>query len=216
MHVDPMKPKLKAFGHTRLKLKYDRPLSSFAFKCNLRRFMEVTRAKLALVDLAGSERQSVTGVTGGEMFREAISINKSLFTLRKVITSLAESRYKGLHVPYRDSKLTSLLQDSLGGTSLTVMVACLSPCDGHFDENLSTLEYASRASCIANRVAVNEDPKSKLIRELRAQNAFLTAQLAHMQAAGYELPAALVGPGRLCSPRHRLQFTTGDEGLQYE
>ena len=62
------------------------------------------------------------------------------------------------------SKLTSLLQDSLGGTSLTVMVACLSPVDDHFDENLSTLEYASRASCISNRVAVNEDPKSHLIR----------------------------------------------------
>lgn len=153
---------------------------------------EVTRAKVSLVDLAGSERQTATGV-GGEMLREAISINKSLFTLRKVITSLAESRYKGLHVPYRDSKLTSLLQDSLGGTSLTVMVACLSPCDVHFDENLSTLEYASRASCISNRVAVNEDPKSRLIRELRAQNAFLTAQLAHMRAAGYELPAALDG-----------------------
>ena len=153
---------------------------------------EMTRAKLSLVDLAGSERQSATGAAG-DILREAISINKSLFTLRKVITSLAESRYKGLHVPYRDSKLTSLLQDSLGGTSLTVMVACLSPCDVHFDENLSTLEYASRASCIANRVAVNEDPKSRLIRELRAQNAFLTAQLANMRAAGYELPSALDG-----------------------
>jgi hypothetical protein len=105
--------------------------------------------------------------------KESIFINKSLFTLRKVIMALAEQRYKGLHVPYRDSKLTSLLMHTLGGNSYTVMVACLSPADECYEENMSTLEYASRAKKITNQVYVNEDPKSRLIRQLKAENAFL-------------------------------------------
>eukprot|EP00959_Pyramimonas_sp_CCMP1952_P256235 5351892-Pyramimonas_sp.AAC.1 len=97
--------------------------------------------------------------------------------------ALGESRYKGLHVPYRDSKLTSLLQQTLGGNSITVMIACVSPSDLSYEENLSTLEYASRAKNITNHVFANEDPKSRLIRQLKAENAFLKDQLARMKVS---------------------------------
>ena len=97
--------------------------------------------KLNLVDLAGSERQSKTGATG-ERLREATKINLSLSALGNVISALVDGRSK--HVPYRDSKLTRLLQDSLGGNTRTLMVACLSPADNNYEESLSTLRYANR------------------------------------------------------------------------
>ena len=109
------------------------------------------QSKMQLVDLAGSERSSQTGNTGLAA-KEAIDINKSLFTLRQVITSLAEgSKTKksvAAHIPYRDSKLTSLLKQSLGGNSYSLMIACLSPSDAYADENVSTLNYATKASHI--------------------------------------------------------------------
>jgi Kinesin motor domain len=108
---------------------------------------------MQLVDLAGSERSSQTGNTGLAA-KEAIDINKSLFTLRQVITSLAEgSKNKksvAAHIPYRDSKLTSLLKQSLGGNSYSLMIACLSPSDTYAEENVSTLNYATKASHIQN------------------------------------------------------------------
>jgi hypothetical protein len=103
--------------------------------------------------------------------KEAIDINKSLFTLRQVITSLAEGSKKkntlNSHIPYRDSKLTSLLKQSLGGNSYSLMVACLSPSDLFVEENLSTLNYAMKASYIANEPVQNVDPKVRLINELK-------------------------------------------------
>lgn len=113
---------------------------------------------LQLVDLAGSERQSQTGnVTS----KESIDINKSLLTLRQVITALTERREgEQGYVPYRDSKLTCLLRQSLGGNSFTLMLACLNPCDAQMEENLSTLSYASKASFISNKPVKNEDPKT--------------------------------------------------------
>ncbi len=98
--------------------------------------------KLNLVDLAGSERQSKTQAQG-DRFKEAININQSLTTLGNVISALVDN--KSGHVPYRDSKLTRLLQDSLGGNTKTVMIANLGPADYNFDETLSTLRYAHRA-----------------------------------------------------------------------
>ena len=138
---------------------------------------ETVSSKFTLVDLAGSERSAQTGQAAGAGLQESIFINKSLFTLRKVITALAVDRARKF-VPYRDSKLTSLLKNSLGGTAVTVMIACLSPGDAHCDENLSSLEYASRAKHITNRVVVNEDAKTRLIRELRAALAELKGRLA--------------------------------------
>ncbi|XP_029434292.1 kinesin-like protein KIF17 isoform X2 [Rhinatrema bivittatum] len=131
--------------------------------------------KLNLVDLAGSERQSKTGATG-ERLKEATKINLSLSALGNVISALVDSKSK--HIPYRDSKLTRLLQDSLGGNTKTLMVACLSPADNNYDETLSTLRYANRAKNIKNKPRINEDPKDALLREYQEEIKKLRALLA--------------------------------------
>ncbi|KAM4522098.1 kinesin-like protein KIF3C [Odontesthes bonariensis] len=132
--------------------------------------------RLNLVDLAGSERQTKTGVQG-ERLKEAAKINLSLSALGNVISALADGRSG--HVPYRDSKLTRLLQDSLGGNAKTVMVATLGPAFQHYDETLTTLRYANRAKNIQNQPRVNEDPKDALLREFQMEIARLRAQLNH-------------------------------------
>ncbi|XP_052862994.1 osmotic avoidance abnormal protein 3 [Anopheles cruzii] len=126
----------------------------------------IKRGKLNLVDLAGSERQSKTGATG-ERLKEATKINLSLSALGNVISALVDGKTK--HIPYRDSKLTRLLQDSLGGNTKTLMIACISPADYNYDETLSTLRYASRAKNIANKPRVNEDPKDTMLREYQQE-----------------------------------------------
>ncbi|XP_053432953.1 kinesin-like protein KIF17 isoform X3 [Nycticebus coucang] len=131
--------------------------------------------KLNLVDLAGSERQSKTGATG-ERLKEATKINLSLSALGNVISALVDGHCK--HIPYRDSKLTRLLQDSLGGNTKTLMVACLSPADNNYDETLSTLRYANRAKNIRNKPHINEDPKDALLREYQEEIKKLKAILA--------------------------------------
>ncbi|XP_067097473.1 kinesin-like protein KIF3C [Osmerus mordax] len=132
--------------------------------------------RLNLVDLAGSERQAKTGVRG-ERLKEAAKINLSLSALGNVISALADGRSG--HVPYRDSKLTRLLQDSLGGNAKTVMVATLGPASPHYEETLTTLRYANRAKNIQNQPRVNEDPKDALLREFQSEIARLRAQLNH-------------------------------------
>ncbi|XP_027858514.1 kinesin-like protein KIF17 isoform X2 [Xiphophorus couchianus] len=126
----------------------------------------IRAGKLNLVDLAGSERQSKTGATG-ERLREATKINLSLSALGNVISALVVGRSK--YIPYRDSKLTRLLQDSLGGNTRTLMIACLSPADNNYEESLSTLRYANRAKSIQNRPRINEDPKDALLREYQEE-----------------------------------------------
>ncbi|KAF0716843.1 Aste57867_2638 [Aphanomyces stellatus] len=112
-------------------------------------------AKLHLVDLAGSERAKRTGAVGGR-FKESVSINQGLLALGNVISALGDdAKRKQAHVPYRDSKLTRLLQDSLGGNSRTLMIACVSAAAANFDETLNTLKYANRAKNIKNRPVVN-------------------------------------------------------------
>ena len=163
----------------------------------------VCSSKLSLVDLAGSERGSTIARNNARLFEESVSINKSLFTLRKVIQLLSKKdRAAGAaatpattHVPYRDSKLTSLLQESLGGRATALMIACLSSSDRYYEENLSTLEYASLAARITNRVVVNEDPRTRLIRELRQEVAFLRSQLTTVAAIRDAAPGAPAGPG---------------------
>uniref|UniRef100_A0A8C2BKU0 Kinesin-like protein n=1 Tax=Cyprinus carpio TaxID=7962 RepID=A0A8C2BKU0_CYPCA len=130
--------------------------------------------KLNMVDLAGSERQSKTGVQG-QRFKEAAKINLSLSALGNVISALVDG--KSTHVPYRDSKLTRLLQDSLGGNSKTVMVATIGPAACHYDETLTTLRYSNRAKNIRNKPKINEDPKDALLREFQEEIARLKAQL---------------------------------------
>ncbi|XP_055540258.1 kinesin-like protein KIF14 [Wyeomyia smithii] len=130
---------------------------------------QTKRSKISLVDLAGSERVSHT-CASGERLKEGVSINKSLLTLGKVISSLAECKKNpSTYIPYRDSVLTWLLRESLGGNSRTVMLATISPAATHLDETLATLRYACQARTIVNRVKVNEDPHDRIIRELRAE-----------------------------------------------
>lgn len=112
--------------------------------------------------MAGSERISKTGVSGDRL-KEAQKINLSLSALGNVISALVDG--KSQHIPYRDSKLTRLLQDSLGGNTKTIMIANCSPADYNFDETLSTLRYASRAKFIKNKPIINEDPKDALLKE---------------------------------------------------
>ncbi|XP_013375110.1 PREDICTED: kinesin-like protein KIF17 isoform X3 [Chinchilla lanigera] len=137
--------------------------------------------KLNLVDLAGSERQSKTGASG-ERLKEATKINLSLSALGNVISALVDGRCR--HIPYRDSKLTRLLQDSLGGNTKTLMVACLSPADNNYDETLSTLRYANRAKNIKNKPRINEDPKDALLREYQEEIKKLRAILARQLSPG--------------------------------
>jgi len=133
--------------------------------------------KLNLVDLAGSERQSKTEATG-DRFKEATKINLSLAVLGNVINKLVSSK-KG-HIPYRESKLTMLLQDSLGGNTKTVMIANVGPADYNYDETLSTLWYASNAKKIKNKPKINEDPKDALLREYQDEIEKLKMRLSGM------------------------------------
>eukprot|EP00158_Paraphelidium_tribonemae_P007080 Partr_v1_DN28102_c0_g1_i2_m55385 putative Kinesin family member len=137
--------------------------------------------KLHLVDLAGSERQSKTLATGDRL-KEAAKINLSLSCLGNVIAALVDGKTK--HIPYRDSKLTRLLQDSLGGNSKTCMIAACSPADYNFDETMSTLRYAHRAKQIKNKPKINEDPKDAMLREYQDEIKRLQEQLAHMNLDG--------------------------------
>uniref|UniRef100_A0A6N2M046 Kinesin-like protein n=1 Tax=Salix viminalis TaxID=40686 RepID=A0A6N2M046_SALVM len=135
-------------------------------------------AKLHLVDLAGSERAKRTG-SDGMRFKEGVHINKGLLALGNVISALGDEkkRKEGVHVPYRDSKLTRLLQDSLGGNSRTVMIACISPADINAEETLNTLKYANRARNIQNKPVVNRDPMSSEMLKMRQQLEYLQAEL---------------------------------------
>lgn len=162
--------------------------------------------KISFVDLAGSERLKETQGTdatmggaqdfqatfrsrarmkGDEMLKETGNINKSLFTLGKVISALgdASKRTEPSFVPYRDSKLTKLLMDSLGGASKALMFACCSPADSYLEETLNTLSYAARARNITNKPAVQVDPHEELVRELRAQMKELKAHNTRLQKA---------------------------------
>ncbi|CAI8599262.1 unnamed protein product [Vicia faba] len=135
-------------------------------------------AKLHLVDLAGSERAKRTG-SDGMRFKEGVHINRGLLALGNVISALGDEkkRKEGVHVPYRDSKLTRLLQDSLGGNSRTVMIACISPADINAEETLNTLKYANRARNIQNKPVVNRDPMSSEMLKMRQKLEYLQAEL---------------------------------------
>ncbi|CAK8568311.1 unnamed protein product [Lathyrus sativus] len=135
-------------------------------------------AKLHLVDLAGSERAKRTG-SDGMRFKEGVHINRGLLALGNVISALGDEkkRKEGVHVPYRDSKLTRLLQDSLGGNSRTVMIACISPADINAEETLNTLKYANRARNIQNKPVVNRDPMSSEMLKMRQKLEYLEAEL---------------------------------------
>ncbi|XP_068813105.1 chromosome-associated kinesin KIF4A isoform X2 [Struthio camelus] len=146
------------------------------------------RSKLHLVDLAGSERQKKTKAEGDRL-KEGININRGLLCLGNVISALGDENKKGGFVPYRDSKLTRLLQDSLGGNSHTLMIACVSPADSNLEETLNTLRYADRARKIKNKPIVNLDPQAAELHHLKQQVQQL--QVLLLQAHGGALPVSI-------------------------
>lgn len=176
--------RLRATASTRMNNTSSRSHAIFTIKFTQAKFIEdmpsETISKIHLVDLAGSERASSSGAVSDRL-KEGANINKSLVTLGIVISTLAENSInasttskrpsfrKKLFVPYRDSVLTFLLKDSLGGNSKTVMIAAISPAECNYGETLSTLRYAHRAKSIINMPTINEDPNVKLIRELRSE-----------------------------------------------
>ncbi|XP_030589096.1 kinesin-like protein KIF1B isoform X6 [Archocentrus centrarchus] len=190
-------------------------------------------SKISLVDLAGSERADSTGAKGTRL-KEGANINKSLTTLGKVISALAEvdnctskskKKKKTDFIPYRDSVLTWLLRENLGGNSRTAMVAALSPADINYDETLSTLRYADRAKNIKCNAVINEDPNNKLVRELKDEVARLK-ELLRAQGLGDILDTpigsltASPSSGLLCSQgglqsvtsiQERIMSTPGGE-----
>nr|XP_022336970.1 kinesin-like protein unc-104 isoform X11 [Crassostrea virginica] len=176
-------------------------------------------SKVSLVDLAGSERADSTGAKGTRL-KEGANINKSLTTLGKVISALAEvsamdlkankKKKKGDFIPYRDSVLTWLLRENLGGNSKTAMIAALSPADVNYDETLSTLRYADRAKQIVCKAVVNEDPNAKIIRELKEEVAKLREIL---QTEGIQIGDGLEGlPDARVMTRSRKESLTMDDG----
>lgn len=139
-----------------------------------------------LVDLAGSEKAGQTGATGDRL-KEGCAINKSLTVLGQCISTLADKaigKAQGTVVPYRDSALTRILQNALGGNSKTIMVCALSPASINYEETLSTLRYADRAKKIKNQAIINESPQEKLIRELRVENDKLKKILKNAMKGG--------------------------------
>ncbi|GAB4823122.1 hypothetical protein N2152v2_010168 [Parachlorella kessleri] len=174
---------------------------------------QIRVGKLNLVDLAGSERQSKTQASGDRL-KEAAKINLSLSALGNVISALTSDSTSAQHIPYRDSKLTRLLQDSLGGNAKTVMIANVGPADYNYEETLSTLRYAARAKFIKNKPRVNEDPKDAMLREFQEEIARLKTELAAKQAWKSKLPsAASTSEAALETPDSPGQQTTGSPQL---
>ncbi|XP_076762768.1 kinesin-like protein 31E [Xylocopa sonorina] len=165
---------------------------------------ETLTAKFHFVDLAGSERLKRTGATG-DRAKEGISINCGLLALGNVISALGDKTKRALHVPYRDSKLTRLLQDSLGGNSQTVMIACVSPSDRDFMETLSTLKYANRARNIKNKVTINQDKSSRTIASLRRE-----IQQLQLELMEYRQGKRVVGEDGINDAWHENQMLNSE------
>ncbi|CAH0484619.1 unnamed protein product [Peronospora farinosa] len=157
---------------------------------------ETRNSYFNFVDLAGSERQKRTQAEGKRL-KEGIDINKGLLALGNVISALGDDKKRGkVHVPYRDSKLTRMLQDSLGGNSRTLMLTCVSPADVNFEETLNALKYANRARNIQNKPVVNRDEASAMTMELRRQIEMLQMEVHRLRNPGLsesELKMTTVG-----------------------
>lgn len=173
----------------------------------------ITTSKFHLVDLAGSERPKKTQATG-ERFKEGVKINQGLLVLGNVISALGSSGGPLGHVPYRESKLTRLLQDSLGGNSLTLMVACVSPADYNCEETINTLRYANRAKNIRNKAVVNQDPNQAEIRRLNAIIQELRLELVAFSAGGKEnVPGAANRPSTAPGNKSGIVRSSSDQQL---
>lgn len=187
MHVMNKGNKNRTTGRTNMNEHSSRSHAIFMIKiemCETGESSTVKVGRLNLIDLAGSERQSKSGATA-ERLKEASKINRALSSLGNVISALAE---KSPHVPYRDSKLTRLLQDSLGGNSKTTMIANIGPSEYNYNETLTTLRYAQRAKTIQNKPVKNEDPQDAKLREYQEEIARLRKLITERQNREKSLP----------------------------
>jgi hypothetical protein len=167
---------------------------------------ELVSSKFHFVDLAGSERAKRTQASGTRL-KEGININFGLLVLGNVISALGDVRRKATHVPYRDSKLTRILQDSLGGNSRTLMIACISPSDASFEETMNALKYANRARNIRNRAVINRDPYNAQLQQLKQQLAAATAELAAYKAGASPAVAAAAAASVTSASHHHSDIS---------
>lgn len=181
---------------------------------------KIRAGKLNLVDLAGSERQAKTEATGDRL-KEATKINLSLSALGNVIAALVSGTSK--HIPYRDSKLTRLLEDSLGGNTKTLMIAAISPADDNYEETLSTLKYANRAKQIKNKPKINEDPKDAMLRQFQDELEKLRSQLKNGGGGGGTAARGVAGAAgiteedrRKMAEMERMQYNLEEENRNIE
>ncbi|KAI8921373.1 P-loop containing nucleoside triphosphate hydrolase protein, partial [Powellomyces hirtus] len=165
----------------------------------------VKHGKISFVDLAGSEKVRETKSTG-ETFNEMLNINKSLLTLGNCISALSDPKKRGGHIPYRDSNLTRLLADSLGGSGLALMIACVSPSGRHASETLKTLRYAQRTKRIRNRPIVHMDPRDEVVEnltkevtQLRIENQYLKSMLGGSGMVSSNVSSGYVSPRSISS-----------------
>jgi len=165
-------------------------------------------AKFHFVDLAGSERAHRTGNVG-ERFKESVYINSGLLALGNVISALADAKKKVVHVPYRDSKVTRLLKDSLGGNSRTLMVTCLSPCAADFAENLNSLKYATRARNIRNKPIVNRDPQNTRLAEMQSEIQALREELQRRRGSSIGSADTVADAERIKALEDELERSRG-------
>ncbi|XP_065844759.1 kinesin-like protein KIF27 [Oscarella lobularis] len=170
-------------GMTRMNVHSSRSHSIFTLRLEEKKGEQYVTAKFRFVDLAGSERAHKTENKGGR-FKESVFINSGLLALGNVISALGDPKRKATHIPYRNSKITRVLKDSLGGNGRTVMLTCLSPSENSFAESLNSLKYANRAKNIRNKPVVNKDPQLVRMEEMQSQIEALKEELIRTQTAG--------------------------------
>uniref|UniRef100_A0A6Q2YV55 Kinesin motor domain-containing protein n=1 Tax=Esox lucius TaxID=8010 RepID=A0A6Q2YV55_ESOLU len=196
----------RTVGSTAMNAASSRSHAIFTITLEQRRGVDKSNvvSKLHLVDLAGSERQKKTKAEGDRL-KEGISINRGLLSLGNVISALGDESKKGSFVPYRDSKLTRLLQDSLGGNSHTLMIACVSPADSNIEETLNTLRYADRARKIKNKPVVNVDPQAAEMKRLKQQVQELQVMLLHARGGVAPVPEPVENVSKILERTRALQ-----------
>uniref|UniRef100_A0A672IDG6 Kinesin family member 4 n=1 Tax=Salarias fasciatus TaxID=181472 RepID=A0A672IDG6_SALFA len=210
----------RTVGSTAMNAASSRSHAIFTITLEQRRGVDSIVSKLHLVDLAGSERQKKTKAEGDRL-KEGISINRGLLALGNVISALGDESKKHTFVPYRDSKLTRLLQDSLGGNSHTLMIACVSPADSNMEETINTLRYADRARKIKNKPVVNVDPRAAEMDRLKKQVQELQVMLLHAHIPVAEKVTKLVERNRALQDENsklsrELSEAAGQTALMFE
>ncbi|XP_013410614.1 kinesin-like protein KIF27 isoform X2 [Lingula anatina] len=184
-------------GSTQMNEQSSRSHSIFTVLIEMVHYMS---GKFHFVDLAGSERANRTGNVG-DRFKESVHINSGLLALGNVISALGDTKKKVSHIPYRDSKITRMLKDSLGGNAQTLMICCISPAVCNFDETLNALKYANRAKHIRNKPVVNRDPQSlkfeEMQSEIKALKEELQRQRTTLMTGGADMEQAIQDAGQL-------------------